>query len=84
MLKVLQTQKALLNEGITLFNTKPSKGITFLQDKGILKTPTEVDQVAAFLRASPKLDKAMYAADNGCFADCCCTVQADRASSRIY
>jgi Sec7-like guanine-nucleotide exchange factor len=60
LLKVLQAQKALLNEGITLFNEKPSKGIRFLQDKGILKNPMEVDQVAAFLRASPKLDKAMY------------------------
>lgn len=45
--------------GSEQFNQKPSKGIAFLQEQGILKSPLDPDQVAGFLRENPRLDKKM-------------------------
>ena len=45
--------------GTELFNNKPSKGITFLQEQGLLATPLEPGEVVTFLKENPKLDKKM-------------------------
>jgi brefeldin A-resistance guanine nucleotide exchange factor 1 len=45
--------------GAEQFNAKPSKGIAYLQENGLLATPLDPNEVASFLRENPKLDKKM-------------------------
>lgn len=45
--------------GTEQFNTKPSKGITFLQEQGLLSDPLDPGEVVTFLKENPRLDKAM-------------------------
>jgi brefeldin A-resistance guanine nucleotide exchange factor 1 len=45
--------------GAEQFNVKPAKGISYLQENGLLVTPLDPAEVAAFLRENPKLDKKM-------------------------
>ncbi|RTG81686.1 golgi-specific brefeldin A-resistance guanine nucleotide exchange factor 1 [Schistosoma bovis] len=41
------------------FNTKPKRGITFLQENDILQKPLNYDELALFLRENPRLEKRM-------------------------
>ena len=43
--------------GTEQFNTKPSKGIAFLQEQGLLSTPLNEGEVVNFIKEDPKLDK---------------------------
>lgn len=49
----------LLIAGTEQFNQKPKKGIQFLQEKGLLSSPTDNNQIAQWLRENPRLDKKM-------------------------
>lgn len=49
----------LLTSGTEKFNTKPKKGIEFLQEHGLLSTPLNPVEIATFLRENPLLDKKM-------------------------
>ncbi|XP_074531303.1 Golgi-specific brefeldin A-resistance guanine nucleotide exchange factor 1 isoform X2 [Halichoeres trimaculatus] len=55
----IRTKKKLLITGTELFNQKPKKGIQFLQEKGLLSDPIDINQVAQWLRENPRLDKKM-------------------------
>jgi len=43
--------------GTDQFNVKPLKGITYLQEHGLLATPLDPTEVVAFIKENPKLDK---------------------------
>ncbi|VDP86335.1 unnamed protein product [Echinostoma caproni] len=45
--------------GSEQFNSKPKRGIEFLQHYGILRTPLDPTELAHFLRENPRLDKRM-------------------------
>ncbi|KAJ3610286.1 hypothetical protein NHX12_022379 [Muraenolepis orangiensis] len=55
----IKTKKKLLITGTEQFNLKPKKGIQFLQEKGLLSSPMDNNQVAQWLRENPRLDKKM-------------------------
>ncbi|XP_034407336.1 Golgi-specific brefeldin A-resistance guanine nucleotide exchange factor 1 isoform X4 [Cyclopterus lumpus] len=55
----IRTKKKLLITGTEQFNQKSKKGIQFLQEKGLLSSPLDNDQVAQWLRENPRLDKKM-------------------------
>uniref|UniRef100_H3CF70 Golgi brefeldin A resistant guanine nucleotide exchange factor 1 n=1 Tax=Tetraodon nigroviridis TaxID=99883 RepID=H3CF70_TETNG len=55
----IRTKKKLLIAGTEQFNQKPKKGIQFLQEKGLLSSPTDNNQIAQWLRENPRLDKKM-------------------------
>ena len=47
----------LYQTGREQFNIKPSKGIAFLQEHGLLSKQLDPKEVALFVREDPKLDK---------------------------
>ena len=49
----------LLASGSEQFNSKPKKGIMFLQEHHLLSTPLDTQEVVHFLRENPRLDKKM-------------------------
>ena len=49
----------IITAGTEQFNKSPSVGLTFLQEQGILTTPLDPSQVAAFFRQNPALSKHM-------------------------
>lgn len=49
----------MLTSGTEKFNTKPKKGIEFLQEHGLLSTPLNPIEIATFLKENPLLDKKM-------------------------
>ncbi|XP_063968958.1 Golgi-specific brefeldin A-resistance guanine nucleotide exchange factor 1-like [Lytechinus pictus] len=53
----LKHKKKLLNAGTELFNQKPSKGIAFLQENGLLPNPSDPRAIAAFIKDNPHVDK---------------------------
>lgn len=55
----LKDKKKLLTQGTELFNTRPDKGILFLQESGVLNSVLDPVEVAHFLRENPGLDKKM-------------------------
>ncbi|KAM9325556.1 Golgi-specific brefeldin A-resistance guanine nucleotide exchange factor 1 [Gastrophryne carolinensis] len=55
----IKNKKKLLITGTEQFNQKPRKGIQFLQEKGLLATPMDNNEVAQWLRENPRLDKKM-------------------------
>ncbi|XP_042719459.1 Golgi-specific brefeldin A-resistance guanine nucleotide exchange factor 1 isoform X3 [Lagopus leucura] len=55
----IKNKKKLLITGTEQFNQKPKKGIQFLQDKNLLATPINNNEVARWLRENPRLDKKM-------------------------
>lgn len=55
----LSLSPQLLIAGTEQFNQKPKKGIQFLQEQGLLSTPTDTSQIAQWLRENPRLDKKM-------------------------
>ncbi|XP_074855930.1 Golgi-specific brefeldin A-resistance guanine nucleotide exchange factor 1 isoform X11 [Carettochelys insculpta] len=55
----IKSKKKLLITGTEQFNQKPRKGIQFLQEKNLLTTPMDNNEVAQWLRENPRLDKKM-------------------------
>ncbi|NXE22437.1 GBF1 factor, partial [Ardeotis kori] len=55
----IKNKKKLLITGTEQFNQKPKKGIQFLQEKNLLATPMDNNEVARWLRENPRLDKKM-------------------------
>ncbi|XP_036429975.1 Golgi-specific brefeldin A-resistance guanine nucleotide exchange factor 1 isoform X2 [Colossoma macropomum] len=55
----IKNKKKLLITGTEQFNQKPKKGIQFLQEKGLLSSPMNNNEVAQWLRENPRLDKKM-------------------------
>ncbi|XP_068114035.1 Golgi-specific brefeldin A-resistance guanine nucleotide exchange factor 1 isoform X3 [Hyperolius riggenbachi] len=55
----IKNKKKLLITGTEQFNQKPKKGIQFLQEKNLLATPMNNNEVALWLRENPRLDKKM-------------------------
>ncbi|NXI51963.1 GBF1 factor, partial [Chloroceryle aenea] len=55
----IKNKKKLLITGTEQFNQKPKKGIEFLQEKNLLATPIDNNEVAKWLRENPRLDKKM-------------------------
>ncbi|XP_038060765.1 Golgi-specific brefeldin A-resistance guanine nucleotide exchange factor 1-like [Patiria miniata] len=58
LMQIKQTKK-LIQAGTEQFNIKPSKGIAFLMEQGILHSPLEPHEVAVFLKENPRCDKKM-------------------------
>ncbi|XP_050390841.2 Golgi-specific brefeldin A-resistance guanine nucleotide exchange factor 1 isoform X2 [Patella vulgata] len=58
-LAALKQKKRIYHLGTEQFNIKPSKGIAYLQEQGLLKTPLDIGEIVTFLRENPKLDKKM-------------------------
>uniref|UniRef100_A0A2R5LB52 Putative pattern-formation protein/guanine nucleotide exchange factor n=1 Tax=Ornithodoros turicata TaxID=34597 RepID=A0A2R5LB52_9ACAR len=56
-LMAIKHRKKVLASGTEHFNAKPSKGIEFLQEHGLLSNPLDPAEVAAFLRDNAQLDK---------------------------
>ncbi|XP_074882001.1 Golgi-specific brefeldin A-resistance guanine nucleotide exchange factor 1 isoform X6 [Buteo buteo] len=55
----IKKKKKLLITGTEQFNQKPKKGIQFLQEKNLLATPIDNNEVARWLRENHRLDKKM-------------------------
>ncbi|KAM4031172.1 Golgi-specific brefeldin A-resistance guanine nucleotide exchange factor 1 isoform 10-T11 [Anomaloglossus baeobatrachus] len=55
----IKNKKKLLITGTEQFNQKSKKGIQFLQEKNLLATPMDNNEVAQWLRENPRLDKKM-------------------------
>ncbi|XP_067092095.1 Golgi-specific brefeldin A-resistance guanine nucleotide exchange factor 1 isoform X3 [Osmerus mordax] len=55
----IKIKKKLLITGTEQFNQKPKKGVQFLQEKCLLSSPMDNNQVAQWLRENPRLDKKM-------------------------
>ncbi|XP_063705647.1 LOW QUALITY PROTEIN: Golgi-specific brefeldin A-resistance guanine nucleotide exchange factor 1-like [Culicoides brevitarsis] len=53
----IERKKAILGQGIELFNKHPDRGIQFLQEHNILKTPIDPEEIVMFLKEHPLLDK---------------------------
>ncbi len=53
------THSQLIHAATEQFNKKPSQGITFLQERGVLLTPLDPAEVAQFLLDNPRLEKSM-------------------------
>ncbi|CAH1405648.1 unnamed protein product [Nezara viridula] len=58
-LMAVKRKKKLLATGTEHFNSKPKKGIQFLQEHNLLSTPLDAVEVVGFLRENPHLDKKM-------------------------
>lgn len=54
-------KKRLLTTGTELFNQSPAKGIAFLQEHGLLRTPLIARDVVVWLKENPRLDKRKIA-----------------------
>ena len=53
----LKHKKKLITTATEQFNAKPSKGVAYMQECGLIKTPVDTAEVAAFMRQNPHLDK---------------------------
>ena len=53
----LKEKKRQITTTTEIFNNKPSKGVTYMQESGLIKTPLDEDELAQFLRTNPHLDK---------------------------
>ncbi|XP_057309577.1 Golgi-specific brefeldin A-resistance guanine nucleotide exchange factor 1-like [Hydractinia symbiolongicarpus] len=49
--------KKLLSHGIEEFNKKAKKGIEYLQEKGLLSTPLQPDELVQFFKKNQRVDK---------------------------
>ncbi|XP_052237414.1 Golgi-specific brefeldin A-resistance guanine nucleotide exchange factor 1-like isoform X1 [Dreissena polymorpha] len=56
-LTALKQRKRVYNTGTEYFNQKPGKGISYLQEQGLLADPLEPGEVVTFIRGNPKIDK---------------------------
>ncbi|TSK22810.1 Golgi-specific brefeldin A-resistance guanine nucleotide exchange factor 1 [Bagarius yarrelli] len=55
----IKNKKKLLITGTEQFNQQPKNGIQFLQEKGLLSSPMDTNEVAQWLKENPRLDKKM-------------------------
>ncbi|XP_059608620.1 Golgi-specific brefeldin A-resistance guanine nucleotide exchange factor 1 isoform X2 [Phlebotomus argentipes] len=55
----LKNKKRILSQGTELFNSRPEKGILYLQENGLLNPVLDPREVAHFLRENSGLDKKM-------------------------
>lgn len=55
----LKKKKQIVTQGTELFNNRPDKGIQFLMENNILKSPLDPAEIALFLRENTGLDKNM-------------------------
>lgn len=55
----LKEKKQIVTQGTELFNNRADKGIQFLMENNILKTPLDPAEIALFLRENTGLDKKM-------------------------
>uniref|UniRef100_A0A224X4T3 Putative guanine nucleotide exchange factor n=2 Tax=Triatominae TaxID=70999 RepID=A0A224X4T3_9HEMI len=58
-LMAVKRKKKLLATGTEHFNSKPKKGIQFLQEHNLMSNPVDPIEVVNFLRENPHLDKKM-------------------------
>ncbi|KAK9505516.1 hypothetical protein O3M35_009555 [Rhynocoris fuscipes] len=58
-LMAVKRKKKLLATGTEHFNSKPKKGIQFLQEHNLMSNPVDPHEVVNFLRENPHLDKKM-------------------------
>ncbi|TRY65559.1 hypothetical protein DNTS_024060, partial [Danionella cerebrum] len=58
-LSEIKSKKKLLITGTEQFNQKPKSGVQILQEKGLLSSPMDNNEVAQWLRENPRLDKKM-------------------------
>ncbi|XP_014241483.1 Golgi-specific brefeldin A-resistance guanine nucleotide exchange factor 1 [Cimex lectularius] len=58
-LMAVKRRKKLLATGTEHFNSKPKKGISFLQEHNLMSNPLDPHEVVVFLRENPHLDKKM-------------------------
>ena len=56
-LMALKYKKNIINSATEQFNTKPSKGVAYMQEMKLWSTPLDPKQVATFVRENPHLDK---------------------------
>lgn len=49
----------MITTGTEMFNQKPSKGVAFLMEQGVLQTPLDPVEVAQFLHQNPAVNKQM-------------------------
>ncbi|VDN06562.1 unnamed protein product [Thelazia callipaeda] len=56
-----KNKKRVMTEATELFNQDPRKGIEFLKEKAILKSPLEACDVVNWLKGNPRLDKKRIA-----------------------
>ncbi|CAH1224395.1 unnamed protein product [Diabrotica balteata] len=78
-LEVLKQQKEVWETGIDMFNRKPRKGISYLQEQGLLG-PSQED-VAKFLHNDERLDKTFigeFLGDNDEFSKQCMYTYVDQ------
>lgn len=54
-------KKRLLQTGTDLFNQSPAKGVAFLQEHGLFRTPLQCSEVVEWLKENPHLDKRKIA-----------------------
>lgn len=52
-------KKRMLQEAANRFNEKPTKGIEFLQENGLLPNPADPDSLSKFLLTTPNLNKKL-------------------------
>nr|XP_039272742.1 Golgi-specific brefeldin A-resistance guanine nucleotide exchange factor 1-like isoform X2 [Styela clava] len=55
----IRHKKKLVQLGTEYFNQKPKKGVSFLQEQGLLAMPMDTREVVLWLRENPGLDKKM-------------------------
>lgn len=58
-LLAIKQKKRIYHTGTEYFNTKPAKGIAYLQEQGLLSDPLDPGEVIMFIKENPKLDKKM-------------------------
>ena len=58
-LNLLSFLAQLLQHGIEQWNTRPLRGIAFLQENGLLAIPQDPKQLARLLRCHPQVDRKM-------------------------
>ena len=56
-LMALKQTKKIITTATEQFNSKPSKGIAYMQEMGLLQTPMDPMEAARFMRENPHLDK---------------------------
>ena len=52
----LKSKKKLIQTATELFNTKPKKGIAYMQEMKLI-APDDPEEIAQFLRTNPQLSK---------------------------
>jgi brefeldin A-resistance guanine nucleotide exchange factor 1 len=53
----LKHKKKLITSATEQFNSKPTKGITFMKECGLIKAQADAAEIAQFMRKNPHLDK---------------------------